>query len=99
VSFKDRPNDVEGVTQYFRHYFKHIYRSSTGSSKAWKNLTSKLQSVGSTSSEPQRESPVGPPDRVFKAYVAYDDAWLVKSLVNFIPNTSTPESPKATRAV
>lgn len=56
----------------FKHYFKQIHRSSTNSSKALKNLASKLQSVGSTSSESQEDSPVDPPERIFKAYVAYD---------------------------
>ena len=41
-------------------------------SKALKNLTSKLQSVGSATSEPQEESPVDTPEMVFKAYVTYD---------------------------
>lgn len=56
----------------FRHYFKQIYKSSTSSSKALKNLTSKLQSVGSTPSEPQERSAFDPPERVFKTYVAHD---------------------------
>jgi hypothetical protein len=56
----------------FRHYFKQIYKSSLNSSKALRNLTSKLQSVGSATSEPQKESPVYPPERIFKAYVSYD---------------------------
>ncbi|KAF9649574.1 hypothetical protein BDM02DRAFT_3186204 [Thelephora ganbajun] len=99
VSFKDKSNDVETVIQYFRHYFKQIYRSSTNSNKALKNLTSKLQSVGSTSPEPQEDSPVDPPERFFKAYVAHADARLVKSLVSFIPDTPVSEPPKAAKGV
>ena len=56
----------------FRHYFKQIYKSSIGSTKALKTLTSKLKSVGLTSSKSQQDSPANPPDRIFKAYVAYD---------------------------
>lgn len=56
----------------FRHYFKQVYKSSTSSSKAFRSLTSRLQSVRSTLSEPQQYTLVDPPERVFKAYVAYD---------------------------
>jgi hypothetical protein len=56
----------------FKHYFKQIHRSSANSSKALKNLASRLQSVGSASSESHEDSPVDLPERVFKAYVAYD---------------------------
>ena len=56
----------------FRHYFKQVYKSSISSSEALKNLTSKLKSVGLATSEPQEESPVDHPERVFKAYVSYD---------------------------
>lgn len=56
----------------FKYYFKRIYKSSNSSSKALKNLASKLQSVGSATSEPQEEFPADPPERVFKAYVSYD---------------------------
>ena len=67
-------NTTEGFTTRldFRHYFRQIYKSSTSSGKAWRNLTSKLQSVGSTPSEPHPYSLDSPPERVFKAYVAYD---------------------------
>lgn len=99
VSFKDRLNDVDTVVRYFRHYFKQVYRSSTTTSKAFKNLTSKLQSVGSTLAESQGDFPDDPPERVFKAFVAHDDARLVKSLVNFVPNPSAPEPQKVARAV
>lgn len=60
------------TTSDFKHYFKQIYKSSTTSGKAFKSLTSKLQSVGSTLSEPQSTSPDDPYERVFKAHVAYD---------------------------
>ena len=56
----------------FRHYFKQIYKSSTTSGRALKNLTSKLQSVGSTSLGSQPRYPDDPPERIFKAHVAYD---------------------------
>ena len=54
----------------FKHYFKQVYESSISSGKAFKNLASKLQYVGSASSEPN--PPVDRPERVFKAHVAYD---------------------------
>jgi len=56
----------------FRHYFKQVYKSSISSSEALKSLASKLKSVGLATSEPQEETPVDPPERVFKAYVSYD---------------------------
>lgn len=71
-SYSYRTSGTHRTVLDFRHYFKQIYRSSTSSSKAFKNLTSKLQSVGSTSSQSRQDSPVDPPDRVFKAYAAYD---------------------------
>lgn len=99
----------------FKHYFKQVYEASISSGKALKSLTSKLQSVGSTLSEP-----VNQPERVFKAHVAYDvsrsvprdtfgplitslfsdqDTLLVTSLVSLIPDVPAPDFPKATRGV
>lgn len=56
----------------FSHYFKRMYKTSTNSNKALKNLASKLQSVGSASLKSQEGYPTDPPERVFKIYVAHD---------------------------